>query len=285
MLIAIYGNRRQTQYADTLKNLFAMLAMSDVDMLMHSKLYRHLTADLGLSLPGVAPIVNDEFPADADLVLSIGGDGTFLRTAAWTGCAQTPILGINTGTLGYLAAVNLDHAEGLVDDIINANYTIESRALLHIETPRLSVWPFALNEVVVSKDDHASIVQVEAHINGRKLADYRADGLIVSTPTGSTAYNLSVGGPIVQPVAPVWVVSPIAAHSLGMRPLIIDNDSELTLAVTGRSPNFRLSVDGRSTLLPAGSVITLRRAPYVVRIVQREADRFPAVLHNKLYFN
>ena len=143
----------------------------------------------------------------------------------------------------------------------------------------------ALNEVVVAKDESASMVTVDASLSGKHLADYKADGLIVSTPTGSTAYNLSAGGPIVEPTAPVWILSPIAAHSLGMRPLVVSNANDIRLVVDGRSRHFRLAIDGRSTVLDIGSEVVLRKAEFHTVIVQSHGNEFPAPLGSKLFFN
>lgn len=285
MVIAIYGSRRQQPYQEQLRRLFRTLVLDGATLALHPKLYNHLVAELGFADSGLMLAAGGAPPRDAALVLSIGGDGTFLRTAAWVGDAQTPVLGINTGTLGYLSALSLDEAIAHADEIAAGDFDIEERALLQVCAEGLKGSPFALNEVVVAKDDHTSILNIDARIDGRCLADYRADGLIVSTPTGSTAYNLSVGGPIVQPTAPVWVVSPMAAHSLGMRPLVVGDGARLSLVAAGRGKNFRLSVDGRTTLLPMGTQVTLKRAPYVTRIVMRHADGFPAVLRKKLLFN
>jgi NAD+ kinase len=283
MKIAIYGSRRQAPYADSIKRLLRSLALSNVEMVMCPKLYNHLTGDLGISLPGVA--YADEFAHDADLVLSIGGDGTFLRTAAWVGADMTPIVGINTGNLGYLSAVSIDQLNDFVGDMLSGNFTVEPRTLIEVCSPGVRGWNYALNEVVMSKDDTASIIEAHAFLNGRELALYKADGLIVATPTGSTAYNLSVGGPILQPTAPVWVVSPIAAHSLGMRPLVISDTSELKVRVSGRGHTFRLTLDGRCTTVPFNSEVTLRKAPFTTQIVQMNGSQFQDVLRNKLMFN
>ena len=285
MLIAIYGSRRQTPHAPQLQTLLHALAVGGAGIAMHPKLYDHLSIDLGMSLPGVVPADPHRSPASADLVLSLGGDGTFLRTAAWVAEAETPILGINTGNLGYLSALGIGEAVAHVDYILENDCIVEPRTLLHVQADGLRGWPYALNEAVVAKEDTASMITASATVGGRALTDYRADGLIISTPTGSTAYNLSAGGPIVQPSAPCWIITPICAHSLGMRPLVISDDMEISLKVTGRCNTFRLSLDGRSVTLPEGSTVTLRRAGFRTNIVQLRCNEFPAVLRSKLMFN
>lgn len=285
MLIAIYGSRRQTPHAPQLQTLLHALAVGGAGIAMHPKLYEHLSGELGMSLPGVAVADPYRSPAEADLALSIGGDGTFLRTAAWVAETGTPILGINTGNLGYLSALGIDEAVAHTDFILEGDYIVEPRTLLHVQADGLRSWPYALNEAVVAKEDSASMITASATVGGRALTDYRADGLIVSTPTGSTAYNLSAGGPIVQPSAPCWVITPICAHSLGMRPLVISDDMEISLKVTGRCKAFRLSLDGRSVALPQGTTVTMRRAGFRTNIVQLRCNEFPAVLRSKLMFN
>ncbi|MDD5838887.1 MAG: NAD(+)/NADH kinase [Bacteroidales bacterium] len=285
MLIAIYGSRRQTPHASQLQTLLHALAVGGAGIAMHPKLYEHLSGELGMSLPGVAVADPYRSPAEADLALSIGGDGTFLRTAAWVAETGTPILGINTGNLGYLSALGIDEAVAHTDYILEGDYIVEPRTLLHVQADGLRGWPYALNEAVVAKEDSASMITASATVGGRALTDYRADGLIVSTPTGSTAYNLSAGGPIVQPSAPCWVITPICAHSLGMRPLVISDDMEISLKVTGRCKAFRLSLDGRSVALPQGTTVTMRRAGFRTNIVQLRCNEFPAVLRSKLMFN
>lgn len=285
MLIAIYGSRRQTPHAPQLQTLLHALAVGGAGIAMHPKLYEHLSGELGMSLPGVTVADPYRSPAEADLALSIGGDGTFLRTAAWVAETGTPILGINTGNLGYLSALGIDEAVAHTDYILEGDYIVEPRTLLHVQADGLHGWPYALNEAVVAKEDSASMITASATVGGRALTDYRADGLIVSTPTGSTAYNLSAGGPIVQPSAPCWVITPICAHSLGMRPLVISDDMEISLTVTGRCKAFRLSLDGRSVALPQGTTVTMRRAGFRTNIVQLRCNEFPAVLRSKLMFN
>ena len=285
MLIAIYGSRRQTPHAPQLQTLLHALAVGGAGIAMHPKLYEHLSGELGMSLPGVTVADPYRSPAEADLALSIGGDGTFLRTAAWVAETGTPILGINTGNLGYLSALGIDEAVAHTDYILEGDYIVEPRTLLHVQADGLRGWPYALNEAVVAKEDSASMITASATVGGRVLTDYRADGLIVSTPTGSTAYNLSAGGPIVQPSAPCWVITPICAHSLGMRPLVISDDMEISLKVTGRCKAFRLSLDGRSVALPQGTTVTMRRAGFRTNIVQLRCNEFPAVLRSKLMFN
>ena len=286
MRIAIYGSRRQLPYKDSIQSLLRRLSLAGAEIYMAHKLYTHLAGDLALNLSAVT-LAGSDFRSlpHIDMALSIGGDGTFLRTAAWVADTGTPILGINTGHLGYLAPLPVADAPAFVDNILTGNYTVEHRSLLQVTEPATRGWHCALNEVVLAKDDSASLITAETLLDSRPLATYKADGLIIATPTGSTAYNLSAGGPIIQPTAPVWVLSPIAAHSLGMRPLVVSDDTVLRITVSGRGHTFRLTLDGRSTTLPMGTQVTVRRAPFTTGVVQPLGTGFPAVLRTKLMFN
>lgn len=282
MRLAIYGNKYQEGHIEGLSRFFNAIAAYDVQVAMEYTFYNYLCRVLP-SHPHVDEIIKgDNF--SADLAISIGGDGTFLRTAQWVGDKNIPIMGINTGHLGYLADVQISESETILDDITVGNYKIEERSLIEVVSANntLDSWTFALNEVAILKQDTASMISIKTEINDVVLNTYIGDGLIISTPTGSTGYNLSVGGPIIEPTAPNWVISPIAAHSLTMRPLVVSNESVIRITTTSRATNYRLSLDGRSITLPEGSSITLRKAPFVIKVVQRLDHHFTDTLRNKL---
>lgn len=283
MEIAIYGSRRQHNYGNLIRQLVLNLIMDGANVAMHDKLYDHLTVDLGLSLAGVRRVF--DCPATASLAISIGGDGTLLRTVAWMGNHSIPLLGVNTGNLGYLTAISLEQAVADTEGILSLDFRRVRHAMLSVEAPGVSGVETALNEVVVSKEDSASMITAVTELDGHLLAEYKADGLIVSTPTGSTAYNLSVGGPIVEPTAPVWVISPIAAHSLSLRPLVVSDTSKVRITVNGRAKRFRLVVDGRAISLPLGSTVTIYKSERSVEILQLKDRGFTDIIGSKLLFN
>lgn len=281
MKIAIYGSRRQEPYLDAIAEFLNSLARKHIDVVMHAKLHSYLLPLLPEAIGAVSE-VTDSPCFSADLAVSIGGDGTFLRTAAWVADKEIPVLGVNTGHLGYLSAIGVDELPSVIDALADDDFIIESRSLIEVVEPEIPCWPFALNEVALAKEDSASMITASTMLDGTLLADYRADGLIVSTPTGSTAYNLSAGGPIVEPTAPVWVLSPIAAHSLSMRPLVVGDSSLLDIRPRSRSRNVRLAVDGRSTVLPSDTRVVLRKATFGVRIIRRRSHGFQHTLRDKL---
>lgn len=280
MIIGIYGSRRQHDSKEAIVAFINTLLSKGVDLVIHRKLFDSLSE----FLTDNTIEVTDTSDFYADVVLSFGGDGTFLRTAMWVGSKEIPILGINTGHLGYLTTARAEDLCQVIDELLEGRYTVEDRSLLHVVSPSLETWPYALNEVVVSKHDTSSMVVADTEVNGKPIGSYRADGLIIATPTGSTAYNLSVGGPVVQPSAPVWVISPISAHSLSMRPFVLSDDSHISVNVTSRASSFRLTLDGRTGTLPVGTTVSLRRAPFVVRVICRHGYEFPHALRTKLFW-
>ena len=282
MRIAIFGNEYQHEHLADLQMFLATLKRKDIEIEMEQSFYRYIVEEEG-TRPDVEALISSSADIKASMAVSLGGDGTFLRTARKVALLDIPILGINTGHLGYLADVPVSEMESVIDDILNDNFIIEPRTMLEVEWDGIDIpFPYALNEITILKQDTASMIEMRTEINDVHLTNYLADGLIIATPTGSTAYNLSVGGPILEPCTPNWVISPIAAHSLTMRPLVISNNRELSITTTSRSNSYRLSLDGRSTTLPEGSTIKLRKAQFAIHVVQRPGHHFTETLRNKL---
>ena len=287
MKIAISGKRRISaeQASEIGRFLNVLLAAIPDVLLVVNERYRAVVMPL---LDSVEPKNwhEDTSLKGCDIALSIGGDGTFLRTARWIGGHEIPILGINSGHLGYLTDLTLEEAPAIVSKIAALDFDVESRSLLAVEVkgddiPQVA-YPFALNEVAVLRDDSAGIIAVDTMLDTLPLATYHADGLIISTPTGSTGYNLSVGGPILSPNAGNFVLSPVAPHSLTMRPLVVCDSSTIDISVQARSGSFCLALDGRSLTLPATATLRITRAPFVTRVMLRRSHNFAETLRNKL---
>lgn len=246
--------------------------------------YGHRVTDVPHCKEWSAPSV----PRLTDYVVSLGGDGTFLRAARWSGQHQIPIVGVNLGHLGYLPAFNPTELDTLIERLESGDFDIEWRTMLQIDVPadmlpaNFDTGLYALNEIAIMKQDTASMISIPVHMNGLQLGVYRADGLIVSTPTGSTGYNLSVGGPVLQPTVPAFVLSPIADHSLTMRPMVISSAATLQLTATGRANAFRVSIDGNSFTLPAGCPLTIARSPFSCGVIVRKGTLFSSTLRSKL---
>lgn len=283
MDIFLHGSRRSIEGLTVFDAIFdKLLDLSRGRLSMSLPLYDYLSERM--SLPSSVRAVRPGEPVRADLAVSLGGDGTFLRTAQWVGASETPVLGVNAGHLGFLADMNPD--EFLAEDAASlANLKVEPRRLLHVETSAGlpdDCWPYALNDVALLKTDSASMISVYASIDGRPLTCYQADGLIVATPTGSTGYNLSVGGPILEPSVDLVLISPVAPHLLAMRPLGVRGDSLLEFTVEARSDTFMLSLDGRSRPFPAGTTVRVGPAPFRILVAQRRVHHFASTLREKL---
>ena len=214
----------------------------------------------------------------------MGGDGTFLDVASRVGDKEIPIIGINTGRLGFLASFSPDHIEETMADIYGGNFGVEAHSVLNISCDELELknYPFALNEIAILKHDISSMISIHTDINDEYLTTYQADGLIISTPTGSTAYSLSVGGPIIVPQSDTISLTPVAPHSLNMRPLVLCDNSEISLRVESRSHSFLISLDGRSQSYPDNIHLRIRKAPYSVKVVTRQGQSFFSTLRKKM---
>lgn len=283
MRIALYGKSRQDENQTRIIQFMAEARRMGFSLVCHEKFADYLT-HIGIN----ENLIPDRFAGipDADVAVSFGGDGTFLRTARRLEGKQIPIAGVNTGHLGYLAHFSLENPRQLLEGLLEGSLKTQPRQLLRVKSDALpsDFVCDALNEIAVMKDDSASMINVNVVLDGYYLADYRADGLIVSTATGSTAYNLSVGGPILQPDLNCMVISPVAPHSLTLRPIVISGNGRLTLQMSSRTGSFRLSVDGYSCTLKDGTTLEIESAPYEVTLLTPPDDTFSASLREKLFW-
>ena len=265
MKIGIYGNSRQNAFLPQIAEFLKLLDKNGIEIYMSGHFSDYLLKN---DIPQNWIVLHDFAGADIDRVISIGGDGTFLRPPQ-----------------------SLDETDELIKAILNPVVTVEPRMLLHIECAGMpdDFWPYALNEVAFMKSYTSSMLNVRTWIDGHYLTDYLADGLIVAKPTGSTAYNLSVGGPILDPTLRAMVLSPIAPHSLTMRPLVVRGDSEISAAVFSKANNYRVSIDGRQFTMSCCTQgktcdpqVKITRADVVVNIMRRPDSHFSEILRNKL---
>ncbi len=282
MKFAIFGNCFQAKKSVHAETLFTLLKQHGAEIYVYWEFYEFLTKDLHFTPKVDGLIGNDEF--DADMVISIGGDGTFLKAASQVGRKNIPILGINTGRLGFLADVSPEDMGITFNEIHSGQYKIEERSILQIESNmgEIKGYPFALNEIAVLKRDSSSMIAIHASINDEYLTTYQADGLVIATPTGSTAYSLSVGGPIIVPHSTTIAITPVAPHSLNVRPIVIRDDWKITLDVESRSHNFLIAMDGRSESCKEDSQLTIKKADYSIKIVKRYKHAFFDTLRTKM---
>ncbi|SEF81298.1 NAD+ kinase [Xylanibacter ruminicola] len=279
---ALFGNIYQTKKSASIQKVLSCLAEHDAELYVDMEYYFFLKDNQRISIDAAKIFTGDDF--DADFVISMGGDGTFLKAASRVRQKMIPILGVNMGRLGFLADVSPSDIEKCMDALYAEEYSIENRALIQVELDgeKLEGFDCALNDVAILKRDTASMISIRANINGEYLTTYQADGLVISTPTGSTAYSLSNGGPIIVPGTKVFSMTAVAPHSMNIRPIVLSDSSEISLTVESRSHNFLIAIDGRSEKCKEGTRITLRRAPFDVKVVKRSGQRYFNTLREKM---
>ncbi len=282
MKIGIFGSNYQSDKFNTIKRVFNHLRELGVEVWIETEFFEYLSERFEYQPYFSGLIQSDDF--QCDVILSLGGDGTFLRTAAWVGKKGIPILGINTGRLGFLADVNSNDIEDTLSNVFKNYYQTEDRSLLYLQTDAETTdeYPYALNEIAILKRDTSSMITIRVYLNNEFLTNYLADGLLVATPTGSTAYSMSVNGPIIIPQAKNIVLSPVAPHSLNVRPLVIPEDYVLSLEVDSRDSNFLVALDGRSQVVSSGTKFTITKADFTTKIVKRFNHTFYQTLREKL---
>ena len=293
MQILVFGNKYKLKFIDSVKNLFFKLKHRGANILFDKEFAKEIQ-DSGLLDISEFDVFDNDF--SGDIAISLGGDGTLLTTANRIGNRQIPILGINLGRLGFLTDVQAHELDNLDDIIFNKKYKVDDRMVLRAEivhnaqctmhnaqsAQKYSTTEFSLNEIAVLKQDLSSMISIDVTLNDEPLHTYQADGLLVSTPTGSTAYSLSVGGPIMIPETNNLIIAPVASHSLNVRPLIIPDNWKIDLKISSRSHSYLASIDGRSITMPDTATISISKANYTVRIIRLEGHSFLNTLKTKL---
>ena len=286
MKIAIYGQFYQRYSLIPVETLLNVLHNKPVDVFIEAQFFKSIkeAEDINVSLNDFKTF--SSLDTSFDLLISIGGDGTILRAITFVRDLSIPIVGINTGRLGFLATIKKNDIEKAIDNIINGNYRISERSLLTIatepENKDLLDFNIALNEIAVSRKNTTSMITVETSLNNEYLTSYWADGLIVSTPTGSTGYSLSCGGPVITPETNSFVLTPIAPHNLNARPLVIQDSTEIKLRVSGREDSYLVSLDSRIATLDNNSTIIIKKADFKIKMIELTGESFLHTLREKL---
>jgi NAD+ kinase len=286
MKVAIFGQYYQNSTEPIIKDIFAFFNANNADFFIETGFLRILQEKNLIS--GSYKTFDGYFGLQQgfDILISIGGDGTILRAATLVRDLGIPILGINAGRLGFLATVQKDNIREFMQLVIDRQYTISERTLLSLECtpeiPEIHELNFAMNEISVSRKDTTSMITIETYLNGEYLNSYWADGLIISTPTGSTGYSLSCGGPVLTPDVKSLVITPIAPHNLNARPLVITDDTEIRLKVSGREQQYLVSLDSRIASVKNESVLTITKTPFKIKMVEIAHETFLKTLRNKL---
>lgn len=283
MRFAFFGNEYQAKKSQAVYKIIALLQQKKAEILMDKPFYEFITHGQHMDISVTRVFEGDDF--EADFAISMGGDGTLLETAARIGAKRIPIVGVNIGRLGFLAAVNPSEIETAFDALYRGDYQLHDHSVIKIETEEggeVTGSPYALNDIALLKRDNASMISIRTSINNEYLMTYQADGVIVTTPTGSTAYSLSNGGPVITPDTATLCLTPVAPHSLTARPIVVPDNSVITMKVESRSHNFLAAVDGRSMSLNDGTVVRISKAPYSACIVRFTERRYFTTLREKM---
>ncbi|MFI2741106.1 NAD kinase [Zhouia sp. PK063] len=286
MKVGVYGKFYQEDADGYIITLLDELVKRNIEIYIEEGYQEEFNKQLNLTTNYPTFSSFTDLDTSFDLFISVGGDGTILRTVLYVRDLNIPILGINTGRLGFLATVQNNEITKAIEAIILEDYDIVERSLLQIETnPPSNVFAdlnFALNEIAVSRKNTTSMITVKTLLDGEYLTSYWADGLIVSTPTGSTGYSLSCGGPVITPENKSFVVTPIAPHNLNARPLVIPDKTEIRFEVSGREEDFLVSLDSRINTLDNGTEVIIKKAPFTIKMIELNYESFLQTLRNKL---
>ena len=284
MRVAIYGRKVNKQTAEYFIKLLEILEEFGWKAVIEEELNNQLIQKSGISANYEVFRNHKDFHSGLDLVISMGGDGTFLKTVSYIRNSGVPIMGINTGRLGFLSNISKDAMYETLSQVKNKEYEFQLRSLLrvHTEEDLFGADNFALNELTLHKKDTSSMITVHASLDNKYLNTYWADGLIVATPTGSTAYSLSCGGPIITPGCQVHILNPIAPHNLNVRPMVVPDHLPISLEVEGRDRTYLLSLDGNSKSIRQGEQVVIRKAEFMINVVKFEDNNFLDTIRNKM---
>lgn len=285
MKVAIFGQYYQNDTRPIIRDIFVFFNKNNVELVVEENFLKILYEEKIVGKQYKTFASHKDLDSSFDILISIGGDGTILKAATFVRDSGIPILGVNAGRLGFLAKVQKENIESFLQIVLEKKYTISERTLLNMESTPANTEiaiNFAMNEVSVSRKDSTSMITIETYLNGEYLNSYWADGLIIATPTGSTGYSLSCGGPILTPDVKGLVITPIAPHNLNARPLVIPDDTEIKLKVSGREAQYLVSLDSRITSVSNNAELVIKKAPFKINMVEILEETFLKTLRNKL---
>ena len=284
MTIAVYARSTKDNLSKYLEEIHAYFQKENVELIVYEPFYRYLKAHTDINLEVGFFSNSEELIKKAFYLICLGGDGTMLEAVSLVRKSGIPVLGVNTGRLGFLSPVNKDDLQSALQKLLREKFTLDKRELIEFEGCNncFKELNFALNEFTIHKKDTSSMIHIDTYVDDIFLNSYFADGLIVSTPTGSTAYSLSCGGPNMMPDSDNFIITPIAPHNLAVRPIVISNNREVRFNVTGRSEDFKVALDSRSATVPVNTEIRIRKADFRVNLINLEGQQFFSTLRNKM---
>lgn len=284
MTIAVYARSTKDNEPKYIEQIYSFLKNEKTELIVYGPYYEYLKSNSNFNLSLNTFENSEQLISKADYVISLGGDGTMLETLALVKKSGIPVLGVNTGRLGFLASVNKTELKKSLKKLVKEKFTLDKRELIEISgcSNCFEDVNYALNEFTIHKKDSSAMISIDVYVDGVFLNSYFADGLIVCTPTGSTAYSLSCGGPIMIPDSDNFIITPIAPHNLNVRPIIIPNNKQLSFKVMGRSDSFNVSLDSRSAMLPANTELKIKKADFRFNMVNLEGQHFFTTLRNKM---
>ena len=284
MKIAVYGKPFNPTVLPFIRQVFDCLVHHQAKITVHSELFNFLASQPNFYYQTTVFDCYNDIKNDIEVMLTLGGDGTILGTVDIIRDSGIPVIGINFGRLGFLASINKNDITAAIHALINKQYTLDRRVLIQIDSDRVvfKKQSTALNDITIHKRDNAAMITIHAFLNDEFLNSYWGDGIIVSTPTGSTAYSLSCGGPIVFPTSGNFVITPIAPHNLNVRPVVVSDDHKLTFKVETRNSNYLVSCDSTTETIDTSSVFTISKAGYHLNLIRLNNESYLSTLRNKL---
>lgn len=286
MLVAIYNRTFEEENIPRIQNVIHLLEQHNLNMVFHKPFYERIAPYLTLRNQPALFMSALDLPRDTDMLFSLGGDGTLLDTVAFVGASNIPLIGINLGRLGFLAAIPEQEVEAAISSLVRGSYTVEQRTLLHLDSsiPLFDGTPYALNEFTINRKDSSSMIKIHTYLNGEFLNTYWADGLIVATPTGSTGYSLSCGGPVVFPQTSSFVITPVASHNLNTRSIVVPDDTVISFEVEGRADQFLCTLDSRTQAISNQVQLAVKKEKFTISLVRPDEHNFLKTIREKLYW-
>ncbi|MCW3121527.1 MAG: kinase [Flavipsychrobacter sp.] len=286
MLVALYNRTFDEEDVPILLRIFKLLEFHKLQLVFFKEFYERLQPHLPECPTPRLFTGKRDLPLNTDMLFTFGGDGTMLDAVCFVGNSNIPLIGVNLGRLGFLAAIPAEEVEDAILSLVRGSYTLEKRTLLHLDSsiPLFNGSPFALNEFTIHRQDTSSMIKIHTYLNGEFLNTYWADGLIVATPTGSTGYSLSCGGPVVFPQTSSFVITPVAPHNLNTRPIVVPDNNVISFEIEGRTEQFLCTLDARTETIKSNVQIAVKKESFLVSLVRPDEHNFLKTIRQKLYW-